>query len=415
MGHSYFVSDAQMFFLNIFLKRLIRTGHLTVIAASGASHVYGDPNSQRRATVRLHSRWLPWRLFLFPELALGEAYMVGSFTIEAGTLHEFIDLVTANIGRKPNHLHYAIIARLKRLKNYFSQFNTRNRSKRLVAHHYDIEANVYKLFLDEDLQYTCAYYTDENIERDLERAQRDKTRLITQKLLVKPGNRILDVGCGWGGPAILMHRFTGAHVTGITLSKEQFAVAKARAERENVADGVTFRIEDYRDVTETFHRISVVGMIEHVGRPQYNSFFQKIYSILEDDGIALVHTIGRAAGPGIAEPWTAKYIFPNSYAPSLSEIVRAVERSGFYICDVEVLRTHYAQTLAEWSSRFACQKERIVRDCDETFFRMFEYFLAISEYAFRNNGHVVFQLQLAKRQDSVPATRSYLKERLRSP
>jgi cyclopropane-fatty-acyl-phospholipid synthase len=403
-----------MFLLNIFLKSLINTGYLTVIDVRGRVTSYGDPKSELHSTMRLHSHWLPWRLFLFPELALGEAYMDGTLTIESGTLHEFIDLLTGNIGWKPDNRLNANNARLKRLKNYYSQLNTRAKSKKLVAHHYDIKANVYESFLDEDLQYTCAYYTDENTEKDLERAQKDKTRLITQKLLIEPESRVLDVGCGWGGPAILMHKLTGAHVTGITLSEEQLASANARAEREGVSEGLTFRIEDYRDVSEKFDRISVVGMMEHVGLPQYKTFFRKLYSILEDDGIAVVHTIGRADGPGITDAWTAKYIFPNSYAPSLSEIVKAVEQTGFYICDIEVLRTHYAETLAEWSRRFAEQKEWIVRDYDESFYRMFEYYLVISEYAFRNIGHVIFQIQLAKKQDAVPVTRSYLKEPLPS-
>lgn len=401
-----------MILLNFVLKKLIKTGRITFITSNGKSFEYGDPESSQRVTIRLHTQWLAWRLFLFPELALGEAYMDGTLTIEEGSLYEFMDIVTGNIGWKPDNPLNANNARLKRLKNRYAQINSRIKSKKLVAHHYDIKANVYESFLDEDLQYTCAYYTDENTEKDLERAQIDKTRLITQKLLAEPGHRILDIGCGWGGPAILMHKLTGAHVTGITLSQEQLASAKARAVRNGVENGVEFLLQDYRDIPEKFDRISVVGMLEHVGLPQYRTFFRKLYSTLEDDGIALVHTIGRADGPGITDAWTAKYIFPNSYAPSLSEIVKAVEQTGFYICDIEILRTHYAETLAEWSRRFARQREWIVRDYDESFFRMFEYYLTISEFAFRNVGHVIFQIQLAKKQDTVPVTRSYLKKEL---
>lgn len=401
-----------MVLLNFFLKKLIKTGRLTFVTANGKSRVYGDPNSSQHVTVRMSSRWLPWRLFLFPELALGEAYMDGTLTVEEGTLYEFMDIVTGNIGWKPDNRLNANNARLKRLKNYYGQLNSRIRSKKLVAHHYDIRASVYESFLDEDLQYTCAYYTDENTEKDLERAQKDKTRLITQKLLATPEHRILDIGCGWGGPAIFMHQLTGAHVTGVTLSQEQLASANARAQEKGVTESVEFRLQDYRDVPDTFDRITVVGMLEHVGLPQYKPFFQKLYSTLKDDGIALVHTIGRADGPGITDAWTAKYIFPNSYAPALSEIVKAVEQTGFYICDIEVLRTHYAETLAEWSRRLAKQREWIVRDYDEVFFRMFEYYLTISELAFRNIGHVIFEIQLAKQQDTVPVTRSYLKEDL---
>lgn len=403
-----------MLLLNFFLKKLIKTGRLTCISANGTSYEYGDKDSELRATIRLHTRWLPWRLFLLPELALGEAYMDGTLTLEEGTLYDFINLVTGNIGWKPDNRLNANNAKLKRLKNYYGQLNSRARSKKLVAHHYDIKANVYESFLDEDLQYTCAYYTEDNTEKDLERAQRDKTRLITQKLLAKPEHRILDIGCGWGGPAVLMHQLTGAHVTGVTLSQEQLVAATSRAEREGATDGVDFRLQDYRDIPDKFDRITVVGMMEHVGLPQYKPFFQKIYDTLEEDGIAVVHTIGRADGPGITDAWTKKYIFPNSYAPSLSEIVKAVEQTGFYICDIEVLRTHYAETIAEWRRRFDRQKEWIVRDYDESFFRMFEYYLVISEFAFRNIGHVIFQIQLAKKEDAVPVTRSYLKADLPS-
>jgi cyclopropane-fatty-acyl-phospholipid synthase len=329
-------------------------------------------------------------------------------TVESGSLHELIDLVTGNIGWKPDNRLNANNARLKRLKNYYRQINTRERSKRLVAHHYDIKPDVYASFLDRDLQYTCAYFTDGNVEMDLDRAQRDKTALITQKLLAGSDHRILDIGCGWGGPAIQMHELTGAHVTGITLSKEQLASARERAEQEGVSDGVEFRLQDYRDVPDTFDRITVVGMLEHVGLPQYKTFFRKLYEILDEDGIVLLHTIGRADGPGITDAWTAKYIFANSYAPSLSEIVRAIEQTGFYITDVEVLRTHYAETISEWSRRFDSARERIIAEYDESFFRMFEYYLKISEFAFRNIGHVVFQIQLAKKQDAVPVTRDYL-------
>jgi cyclopropane-fatty-acyl-phospholipid synthase len=397
-----------MLLLNQFLKKLISSGRLTVIARSGRQYVYGDDGSGLNATVRLHTRYLPWRLALFPELAFGEAYMDGTLTVESGSLHELIDLVTGNIGWKPDNRLNANNARLKRLKNYYRQINTRERSKRLVAHHYDIKPDVYASFLDRDLQYTCAYFTEDNVEMDLDRAQRDKTALITKKLLAGSDHTILDIGCGWGGPAIQMHELTGAHVTGITLSKEQLASARERAEQEGVSDGVEFRLQDYRDVPDTFDRITVVGMLEHVGLPQYKTFFRKLYEILDEDGIVLLHTIGRADGPGITDAWTAKYIFANSYAPSLSEIVRAIEQTGFYITDVEVLRTHYAETISEWSRRFESVRERIIAEYDESFFRMFEYYLKISEFAFRNIGHVVFQIQLAKKQDAVPVTRDYL-------
>jgi cyclopropane-fatty-acyl-phospholipid synthase len=405
-----------MLVLNLFLKKLIRSGQLTVITSSGRRYVYGDDrDSGLKSTIRLHTRYLPWRLAFSPELALGEAYMDGTLTIESGSLHELMDLITGNIGWKPDNRLNANNARLKRLRNYYRQVNTRGRSKRLVAHHYDIKSDVYASFLDRDLQYTCAYFTDENVEMDLDRAQRDKTALIAQKLLAESEHKILDIGCGWGGPAIHMHRLTGAHVTGITLSKEQLTAARGRAEREGVSEGVEFRLQDYRDVSDTFDRIMVVGMLEHVGLPQYKTFFRKLYKILDEDGIALLHTIGRADGPGITDAWTAKYIFANSYAPSLSEIVRAVEQTGFYITDVEVLRTHYAETISEWSRRFDSARDQMIAEYDESFFRMFEYYLTISELAFRNIGHVVFQIQLAKKQDAVPLTRAYLANKLPAP
>ncbi len=397
-----------MLLLDNLLKRLIKIGLLTVVGPDGQPRTYGLKGSGPEVTIRFHSRALPWKFIFSPELALGEGYMDGTLTVDDDRLHEFIDLITRNVALNPQSSLGRQNVRFKRLKRFLRQRNTRRTSKRLVAHHYDIKPEMYEAFLDADLQYTCAFFTDDNTEKDLERAQRDKTALITRKLLARPEHRILDIGCGWGGAAIMMHELTGARVTGITLSKEQLDSAVARAERKGIGEGVEFRLQDYRDVPDVFDRITVVGMLEHVGWPQYKVFFRQLHKLLHEDGIAVLHTIGRAAGPGFTDAWTEKYIFRNSYAPALSEIVSAIEPTGFYITDIEVLRTHYIDTLAEWSRRLATRREEIVAMHDERFYRMFEFYLKISEFAFRNLDHVVFQIQLAKRQDAVPITRAYL-------
>ena len=290
-----------------------------------------------------------------------------------------------------------------RLKGWFAQVNEANKSKSNVAHHYDLSDDLYDLFLDDNRQYSSAYFMSEH--DTLEQAQQNKMNLIAKKLLLEPKHKILDIGCGWGGLSLFLNQFSGANVTGVTLSEEQLKVANKNAEQN---DNVEYQLRDYRNVDEKFDRVVSVGMFEHVGRKQYQTFFNKVYDCLNDDGVALIHTIGRADGPGETDPWTKKYIFPGGYAPSLSEIAPIIEKSGLYITDMEVLRLHYAKTLKEWRVRVEANKEKIIELYDENFLRMWEFYLASAECAFRNLGHVVFQFQLSKWQDNVPLDRKYL-------
>ena len=396
-----------MFLLSIFLKKIIRKGTLNIIDASGALHTFqGAPGPE--VTIRFHDHKLPWQLFWRVELKTGEAYMDGTLTVEdGGDIYDLIYLVTKNLEwRADNPLHETGGDPITRFKTWFSQLNAIARSKQNVAHHYDLSGDLYDLFLDKDRQYSCAFFkkpTD-----TLEQAQENKKALIVKKLLLKKGQKVLDIGSGWGGLGLYIHKKSGVEVTGITLSEEQLKLARAKAKKEKVGAAVVFRLQDYREVRERFERIVSVGMFEHVGRKNYRNFFRKISSALKDDGIALIHTIGRADGPGATDPWTTKYIFPGGYTPSLSELAPVIEKAGLYITDIEVWRLHYAETLKEWRKRTYKNRVKIEKIYDKRFFRMWDFYLASSECAFRNLGHVVFQIQLAKKINSVPLTRDYM-------
>jgi len=393
-----------MYFLSLFLKKLIHFGTLYVVDHKGRKHRFHGTDDAS-ITIRFHDPAVYWRIFMNPELAAGESYMDGTLTIEDGTIFDFLHLVTKNMEWSPsNPMHNPGSDLLSRLKGWYDQTNPMNRSKENVAHHYDLSGELYELFLDEDKQYSCAYFkTDKDT---LEQAQEQKKQHIANKLLLDKDQTVLDIGCGWGGLALSLNRLgAGADVTGITLSEEQLAVAQERA-KDN--DKVNFKLQDYRLEENTYDRIVSVGMFEHVGRKNYQTFFNKVYQCLDDDGVAMIHTIGRADGPGATDPWTRKYIFPGGYAPSLSEMTKTIERSGLYVTDLEVWRLHYAKTLHAWYDRVQANKDKIIALYDERFFRMWEYYLACSECAFLHLGHVVFQFQLTKKQDAVPFTRDYL-------
>ncbi|MFZ1430315.1 MAG: cyclopropane-fatty-acyl-phospholipid synthase family protein [Geminicoccaceae bacterium] len=390
--------------LSRLLRPLIRIGRLTVIDADGQSHVFGT-DSEPSVTVRLHDRSLHWRLALNPGLHAGEAYMAGTLTVEDATSYEFIELFARNLecaGAVDLGGPVDILNRsLRRLK----QFNPAPRARRNVAHHYDLSAELYDLFLDADRQYSCAYFTEPG--QDLETAQLRKKQHIAAKLHLEPGMRVLDIGCGWGGLGLYLAERLGAEVTGITLSTEQLALANARAAAAGLEASAQFHLRDYRHETGNFDRIVSVGMFEHVGVNHYGEFFRTVHDRLADDGVALLHTIGRRDGPGSTNPWLQKYIFPGGYSPSLSELSAAIERSGLWINDVEVLRLHYAETLRHWRLRFEANRAQVAALYDERFCRMWEFYLATSEVSFRHLDSVVFQLQLSKRRDAVPQTRNY--------
>lgn len=347
-------------------------------------------------------------LVLHPSLKTGEAYMDGTLVPDGCGIYDVLDVLVSNLthnGFGQPVVRLRDTARL--LRRRLDQFNPAGRAQRNVAHHYDLNGRLYSLFLDRDRQYSCAYFPRGN--ETLEEAQAAKKRHIATKLyLDRPNLEVLDIGCGWGGLALYLAREYGARVTGITLSREQLAEARARAAQEGLGDRVRFELLDYRAVSRDFDRVVSIGMFEHVGVSHYRAFFDTVARCLRPDGVALVHAIGRGDGPGTTNPWITKYIFPGGYCPALSEVFAAVEKTPLGMMDVEILRLHYAETLRHWRRRFTANRDAIAGLYDERFCRMFEFYLCGSELAFRREGHMVFQIQLAHRPDAVPLTRGYL-------
>lgn len=394
------------------LGRFIRQGRLTMMLPDGSTVQLGPPGeagSAPLAGMHLRTGNAVRRLMLDPALAFGELYMDGELEPLDCTIHDLLRLLTLNqaIAGDPG-LGWGL-DKLRRLLRRAVQLNPAGRSKRNVAHHYDLNGQLYAFFLDEDRQYSCAYFRTGR--ESLEEAQRDKKRHIAAKLrLDRPGLEVLDIGCGWGGMALTLARDYGAQVTGITLSEEQLAHARARAEAAGLQDRVKFELMDYRAWDRPVDRIVSVGMVEHVGINHFATYFGTIARHLREDGVALVHGIGRSDGPGATNPWIAKYIFPGGYSPALSEVLPAVEKAGLWATDIEILRLHYARTLAEWRARFLQHREEIKALYDERFCRMFEMYLSGSEFAFRHGGHMNWQIQLARRVDALPLTRDYMLE-----
>jgi cyclopropane-fatty-acyl-phospholipid synthase len=387
------------------LTPLVRSGSLTVVFPDGSPHRFGD-GTRPEITVRLTEADLPKRLVLNPDLALGEAYMDGTLTIDGDDLHGFLGLLMRNADTGRLVWWRKVLERLAYMLRGFQMWNPMGRSKDNVAHHYDLSPELYELFLDRDRQYSCAYFRTP--QDTLEQAQAQKKALIAGKLLIRPGMRVLDIGCGWGGLAITLARDHGAHVLGVTLSEEQHRIANERVRAAGLQDRVEIRLTDYRKVQGTFDRIVSVGMFEHVGVPHYREYFGKVRDLLTEDGVALIHTIGRAAPPSYTAGFIRKYIFPGGYVPAMSETMRAVEREGLWPADVEVWRMHYAQTLRHWHDRFMAQSARVREIYDDRFIRMWRYYLVASEMSFRAARHCVFQFQLSRRVDAVPLTRDYL-------
>jgi cyclopropane-fatty-acyl-phospholipid synthase len=388
-----------------FFRHLIRVGTLTVVDAYGKTHRFaGAPGPS--ATVRLHDRALHHRLPLNPYLAAGEAYMDGTLTVEDGTIYDALDLACRNGAALDNYPMTRLQERLKRLLQAFHTHNPIERAQRNVAHHYDLSGALYDLFLDSDRQYSCGYFATDN--DSLEVAQDNKKLHLASKLLLKPGQKVLDIGSGWGGLALYLARLAGVDVTGVTLSVEQQKAAEARARAAGLGDKVRFHLRDYRQETDKYDRIVSVGMFEHVGVGHYREFFAKIRDLLTDDGVLLLHSIGRVGRPEATNPWIRKYIFPGGYTPALSEVLSAVEKVGLWVTDIEVLRLHYASTLREWRRRFEANRHKARALYDERFCRMWEFYLAGCEVSFRYLGNMVFQMQLSRRVDSVPLTRDYM-------
>jgi cyclopropane-fatty-acyl-phospholipid synthase len=396
------------------LAKLVRRGTLKVSIGPGQSFVIGDGSGEPVEAV-FKSPLTLFQVMANPELKLGEAFMDGTLRIERGSIADFLELLMSQDIRRPPLAIAMLIHAVHYVFRRLAQFNPRGRAKRNVAHHYDLDGRLYSLFLDSDRQYSCAYF--EQPDSSLDDAQLAKKRHLAAKLLVdRPGLSVLDIGSGWGGLALYLAEVAGAHVLGVTLSEEQLAVAGTRAAEGKLDARVQFRLEDYRDVVGRFDRIVSVGMFEHVGITHYDQFFRKVHELLADDGVALLHSIGRSGTPSTTASWIAKYIFPGGYIPALSEVLPAVQRSGLIATDIEILRLHYAETLKAWRARFLARREEALRLYDERFCRMWEFYLAASEMSFRYRGLMVFQVQLARRQDAVPLTRDYIgpaEERLR--
>jgi len=390
--------------LDRMLRQLFVTGALDMTYPDGTTRRYG-PGAVADVHLTLHDPALPRRLVLATELALGEAYMDGTATIEGDDLDAFFTLVIRNVARSDAWWR-RWGARLRKWKRWADQTNPVPRARANVAHHYDLSGELYDLFLDADRQYSCAYFTDPKMS--LEAAQEAKKGHIAAKLCLEPDMEVFEIGCGWGGMALTLARDYGARVLGVTLSEEQHKIATDRAARAGLSDRVRFELKDYREVKGEFDRIVSIGMFEHVGVPHYDEYFDTVRERLTPDGIALIHTIGRVAPPGATSPWIAKYIFPGGYVPSMSEVAAAVERSRLYPTDLEVWRLHYAETLRHWHDRFTVNEDRARALYDERFCRMWRYYLKAAEHTFRHNRQCVFQMQLARRQDAVPLTRDYL-------
>ncbi|MBO22705.1 MAG: SAM-dependent methyltransferase [Rhodospirillaceae bacterium] len=389
-----------------FLDAIIGDGDLGLIDAAGKTHRFGN-GEPPRVTIRVKDKAAERRLLVNPRLALGEIYMDGTLTIEEGTLFDLFELIGRNIDTFEHHWFSDLTASLSRLFRRIQQYNPVGKAQQNVAHHYDLSDDLYDLFLDSDRQYSCAYF--DGSHDDLDRAQKDKKRHIAAKLLLdEPGKKVLDIGSGWGGMALYLAKTTGADVTGVTLSKEQHKVSEQRAADAGLSDRVRFKLQDYRDEPETFDRIVSVGMFEHVGAGHYLEYFRKTKQLLADDGVFLLHSIGRMQTPGNTNPWLRKYIFPGGYTPALSETLSAIEKAGLWVTDIEILRLHYADTLHHWYDRFMAQRDKALALYDERFCRMWEFYLIGCEISFRHMGQMVFQIQIAKRQDSVPLTRDYI-------
>ena len=391
-----------------FVRKLMKRGSLEIETADGVKETYGDGSGPPLAAKILDSG-AERRLMLSPSLALGELYMDGRVVIVKGDLYDLLEMGARNLAELGDQPWAKALAKARLSLRGFHQRNHRRNARRNVAVHYDLDQRLYNLFLDSDRQYSCAYF--EYPGQSLDDAQLAKKRHLAAKLLPKEGVTTLDIGCGFGGLALYLAGVAGARVTGVTLSEEQFAVATARAGETGLADRVEFRLQDYRDVPETFDRIVSVGMFEHVGANHYDEFFTKVRGLLKDDGVMLLHSIGRNSVPGVTNAFIRKHIFPGGYIPSLSEVLPAIERAGLYVTDIEILRLHYAETLRAWRERFMARREEAKKLYDERFCRMWEFYLAGSETAFRVDAHMVMQVQIAKRQDVVPLTRDYIPER----
>ena len=389
-----------------FLNRLIKEDGFILIDANSNKYIIGNPKKEKPIILKLLDKKLHYKLLLYPDLYFGEAYTNGEIEIENGTLTDFLEVTMKNIGRNEINIFGHILKKIRGSYRYITNFNFAKKSKDNVAHHYDISDDLYDLFLDPKRQYSCGYFKNEN--DTLESAQNNKIDHLIKKLNLKPNQKVLDIGSGWGTLAIEIAKKTKCEVTGITLSENQYKYSLNKAKENNIENQVQFKLADYRNLNEKFDRIVSVGMFEHVGRKFYKTFFKQVNNLLNDKGLALIHTIGSVEGPRDPQPWITKYIFPGGYTPSMSELAIPIEKSGLIISDLEVLRKHYSLTLKNWKERCISNKSKILEMFDEKFFRMWEFYLTSCEMAFKWGDQVVFQFQLTKDQTTAPITRDYI-------
>ena len=387
------------------LKKVSFKGKIDIIDCKGKIYSFGQ--STPYVKIKLQNKSIERKIFINPALFVGEAYMSKELIIEEGTIENFINILTASYeGVLSTHWLRRYLDNISTMFRWIQQLNYPLKSKKNVAHHYDLNEELYRLFLDKDMQYSCGYFYNDNIS--LDQSQIDKKNHIIKKLKIEKNMSVLDIGCGWGGLALQIAKDTGAKVKGITLSENQLNTAKMRAEEEGLADKVEFVLQDYRQEQHRYDRIVSIGMFEHVGVKHFSEFFSKTIHLLNESGIFLLHTIGQKGKPSATDPWIRKYIFPGGYIPSLSEILQVCEKQNINITDIEILRLHYAQTLKHWYSNFLKNKNSIIKMFDERFFRMWEYYLLSSQYSFLNLGNVVFQIQISKKTNNLPLTRDYM-------
>ena len=389
-----------------FLNKLFKEDGFILIDANSNKYMIGNPKKEVPIILKLLDKKLHYKLFIYPDLYFGEAYTDGTLEIENGSLTDFLEITMKNIGRNEINIFGKILKKIRGTYRYLTNFNIAKKSKDNVAHHYDISDDLYDLFLDPKRQYSCAYFKSEN--ESLETAQNNKIDHLIKKLNLKPNQKVLDIGSGWGSLAIEIAKKTKCEVTGITLSENQYKYSLNKVKENNLENQVQFKLVDYRNLKEKFDRIVSVGMFEHVGRKFYKTFFRQVNNLLNHDGLALIHTIGSINGPRDPQPWITKYIFPGGYTPSMSELASPIEKSGLIVSDIQVLRMHYSHTLRHWKERYIGNKSKILEMFDEKFFRMWEFYLTSCELAFKWGDQVVFQFQLTKDLTTAPTTRDYI-------
>ena len=389
-----------------FLNKLIKEDGFILIDANSKKYIIGNPKKEVPITLKLLDKKLHYKLLIYPDLYFGEAYTDGTLEIENGSLTDFLEMAMKNIGRNEINIFGKILKKIRGTYRYLTNFNIAKKSKDNVAHHYDISDDLYDLFLDPKRQYSCAYFKSEN--ESLETAQNNKIDHLIKKLNLKPNQKVLDIGSGWGSLAIEIAKKTKCEVTGITLSENQYKYSLNKVKENNLENQVQFKLADYRNLREKFDRIISVGMFEHVGRKFYKTFFRQVNNLLNYDGLALIHTIGSIDGPRDPQPWITKYIFPGGYTPSMSELASPIEKSGLIVSDIEVLRMHYSHTLRHWKERCISNKSKILEMFDEKFFRMWEFYLVGCEMSFKWSDQVVFQFQLTRKLKATPITRDYI-------